>query len=273
MSELPPINGVLAVHGLIKAQKNRDTPQKKFLCPTSIDQLKESLKFKFGDEAETVFLLKEDVFVELGPPNHESVAYVAITRNPDEVRDGVITLMGPDITEAGMGKSLNFGQVVLLGGSKIDDLQYREMERELFHLKNLEGFMIRALPNKLWCRVSKEVGEKGFSFETLGKALMLMYKEKFPSIETMEILFLSTNSSQDFLELKVLGTEIRKTYVKKYSESLKARLTDIVAEVDKQRADCEYPWTCEECDYTQVCDEVRDIVEKMKAYREKRDTP
>ena len=268
MTEPTPLNGVLAVHGLITAQNKRNIPRKEFLCPTSIDQLEKSLRFKFGNEAETVFLLKEDVFVELGPPNYESVAYIAITRNPHEVRDGHITLLGPDIPEAGIGKSLNFGQVLLFGGQNIDDLQYREMEREIYHLKSLEGFMIRALPNKLWCRVSKEVGNKGFSFETLGKALMIMYKEKFASIETMEILFLTTESNQDFLELKVLGTEIRKGYVEKYSESLKARLTDIVAEVDKQRADCEYPWSCEECDYTEVCDEVRDIVKRMKSYRE-----
>lgn len=268
MTELASLNGVLAVHGLINAQKKRIGLIKQYMSPTSSDDLRESLKFKFGSEIETVFLLKEEVFVELGPPQYESVAFIAITRNPEEVNDGQITLIGPDIPESA-GKSLNFGQVLLFGGQKITDLEYRELEREIFHLKNLEGFMVRALPNKLWCRISKTVGHAGFTFETLGKALMIMYREKFPSIETMEVLFITTDSPQDFLELKVLGTEVRKTYIEKYTNSLKARLSDLVESVGKQRADCDYPWSCEECDYTEVCDEVRDIVEKMKAYREK----
>ncbi|NVM27760.1 MAG: hypothetical protein HWN65_02870 [Candidatus Helarchaeota archaeon] len=267
MSESDPINAVAAIHAFIAAKKKTISTINEISCPTSIDELKKSLNFKYDEEAETVFLLKEDVFVELGPPQYESVAYVAITRTPTEVRDGLITLIGPDIPKS-EGKSMNFGQVLLFGGRNITALEYKELEREIFHLKNLEGFMIRALPNKLWCRVSKGVGRRGFSFETLGKALMISYKEKFPSIETMEILFVTTDAPRDFLELKVLGTEIRKEYIAQYSTHLKSRLADLT---EKQRADCTNPWDCDECDYTEVCDEVRDIIDKMKAYHKKID--
>lgn len=264
MTDSEPIDGVNAIHSLIKLKKRTDENVREIECPASIDELKNSLTFKFGSEVETVFLLKEDIHVELGPPQRESVAYIAITRTPEDLHDGLITLIGPDIPES-QGKSLNFGQILLIGGREIKDLDYKELERELFHLKNLEGFMIRAVPNKLWCRVSKDVGLRGFSFETLGKALIIAYKEKFPYIETMEVLFITTDSPRDFLELKVLGTEIRKEFILKYSTHLKARLTDLT---EKQRADCTNPWDCDECDYTEVCDEVRDIVEKVKAYRE-----
>lgn len=264
MTEQEPINGITAIHAFVEVKDKEKKPIKAINCPSSVSELKQSLRFKMGDQAETVFLLKEDVFVELGSPKHESIAYVVITRDPKEVQDGRITLIGPDIPES-EGKDLNFGQVLLFGGSNIQDLEYKEMERALFHLKNLEGFMIRAVPNKLWTRVSKEVGQRGFSFETLGKALMIMYKQQFPSIETIEIVFITTDSDQDFLELKVLGSEIRKEYIQKYSAHLKSRLVEIT---EKQRDDCDYPWTCDECDYTTVCDEVRDIIEKMKSYKE-----
>jgi CO dehydrogenase/acetyl-CoA synthase beta subunit len=265
MTTTDTFNEISAIHAFIMEKERGNRTIKRTVSPSSITALKDSLRFKLGDEAETVFLLKEDVFVELGAPKTESVAFIALTRNAQEIQDGQITLIGPDIPES-EGKELNFGQVMLLGGAQLEDLKYKEMERALFHLKNLEGFMIRAVPNKLWSRISKDVGRRGFSFETLGKALMIMYKEHYPLIETMEILFMTTDSSEDFLELKVIGTEIRKKYLQQYSAQLKTRLADIV---DKQRDDCEYPWSCDECDYNEVCDEIRDIVAKMKAYREK----
>ena len=265
MTKTEIFNEITAIHAFVEEKIQKKSSHKTFECPTSIEELKKSLRFKFGDTAETVFLLKEEVFVELGSPQYESVAFITISRNPEEVHDGKITLIGPDIPES-QGKELNFGQILLIGGAGIADLKYKEMERALFHLKNLEGFMIRAVPNKLWSRVSNEVGQRGFNFETLGKALMIMYKTQFPEIETMEIVFMTTDSPQDFLELKVIGSEIRTKYIQQYSDLLKSRLTEIS---DKQRDDCEYPWSCDECDYNEVCDEIRDIVEKMKAYREK----
>ncbi|MHA1651306.1 MAG: hypothetical protein ACTSYB_14030 [Candidatus Helarchaeota archaeon] len=265
MTDLEIFNGVMAIHAFIDEKTRLKRKLRKFICPSALDELKKSLKFKMGADIETIFLLKEDIYVELGSPRYESVAFIVLTQDPEEVQNGVITLIGPDIHES-KGKELNFGQVILIGGTEIEDIKYREMERALFHLKNLEGFMIRAVPNKLWCRVSKQVGFRGFSFEDLGKALMIMYKEQFPDIETIEILFITTESPQDFLELKVIGTEIRKKYIQQYSEHLKSKLVQIT---EKQRDDCEFPWTCDECDYNEVCDEIRDIVEKMKAYREK----
>lgn len=269
MSELGPFNGVNAIKMFIATKKKTGLLIKEIKCPASINELKQTINFKFGEDVDTVFLLKEDIFVELGPPDHESVAFIAITRSSHELQDGLITVIGPDISDSAE-KSLNFGQVILFEGRNLKDLEYREMERELFHLKNLEGFMIRAIPNKLWCRVSKDVGQRGFSFETLGKALMIMYKQRFPSIDRMEILFMTSESSRDFLELKVLGSEVRKPFIEQYSTQLKSRLTEIA---EKKRDDCDNPWDCSECDFLQVCDEVRDIVDKMRAYRAQKTPP
>jgi CO dehydrogenase/acetyl-CoA synthase beta subunit len=202
----------------------------------------------------------------LGSPQHESVSYIVISPR-SEIQDGRITLIGPDIPQS-EGKELNFGQVLLISGSNIPNLEYKEMERALFHLQNLEGFMIRAIPNKLWARVNRQAVQRGFSFETLGKALMLMYRKQFRSIEAMEIVFITTDSPQDFLELRVIGSEVRKKYLKTYSDSLKTRLAELT---EKQRADCDNPWSCEECDYNEVCDEIQDIVDKMKAYRARKE--
>jgi hypothetical protein len=264
MNNIEVFNGIAAIHAFIEEKRKVNDAFKTFSCPNSVELLKRSIQFKIEEDAETVFIPKEDIFVELGSPQCESVSFIVITQDPAEIREQ-ITLIGPDIPKS-EGKELNLGQVLLIGGSKIIDPEYKNMERALFHLKNLEGYMIRAIPNKIWSRVHRHVGQRGFSFETIGKALMLMYKQEFPAIEKMEVLFMTLDSPQSFLELKVIGTEIRKTYIEQYSEQLKSKLTQIS---EKQRTDCEYPWSCDECDYNVVCDEIRDIVDKMKAYREK----
>jgi len=262
MSDQDSFNGVAAIHGFISERKNTGQLYNEFICPIDVEDLRRALQFRTGDEVNIVFIPKEEVFVELGSPQRESVSYIVIGP-PSEIQDGYITLIGPDIPES-EGRDLNFGQVILVGGLAIPDLEYKEMERALFHLKNLEGFMIRAIPNKLWGRVNRQAVQHGFSFETLGKALMIMYRQQFPSIEAMEIVFITTDIPQDFLEVRVIGTEVRKKYIQKYSETLKSRLAEIT---EKQRADCNNPWSCEECDYNAVCDEIQDIVDKMKVYR------
>ncbi|MDD1779516.1 MAG: hypothetical protein LUQ65_15240 [Candidatus Helarchaeota archaeon] len=266
MTHQDSFNGAAAIQGFMAERKKLGRPFTEIICPTSIANLTQSLSFKMGDEVNTVFIQKEDVFVELGSPQHESVSYIVIG-SLSEIHDGRITLIGPDIPDSA-GKELNFGQVLLIGGSSIPDLEYKEMERSLFHLQNLEGFMIRAIPNKLWARVNRQVVQHGFSFETLGKALMIMYRRQFKSIQTMEIIFLTTDVPQDFLELRVIGSEVRKKYLKTYSDSLKTRLAELT---EKQRADCDNPWSCEECDYNEVCDEIQDIVDKMKVYRARKE--
>jgi len=259
-------NGTAAIQGFIAERKKLGRPFTEINCPTSIKNLAQSLSFKMGDEVSTIFIQKEDVSVELGSPQRESVSYIVIG-SPTELHDGRITLIGPDIPESA-GKELNFGQVLLIGGTTIPDLEYKEMERALFHLQNLEGFMIRAIPNKLWARVNRQAVQRGFSFETLGKALMIMYRQQFKSIETMELIFITTNTPKDFLELRVIGSEVRKKYLKTYSDSLKTRLAKLT---EKQRADCDNPWSCDECDYNEVCDEIQDIVDKMKVYRARKE--
>lgn len=266
MSDQESFNGVAAIHGFISERKSVGQLYNEFVCPTNVEDLRCSLQFRMDDEV-TVFIPKEEVFVELGSPQCESVSYIVVGP-PSEIKDGYITLIGSDIPDS-EGQSLNFGQVILVGGTAISDLEYKEMERALFHLNNLEGFMIRAIPNKLWGRVNRQVAQYGFSFETLGKALMIMYRQQFSSIEAMEIVFTTTDIIQDFLELRVIGTEVRKKYITRYSEALKSRLAELT---EKQRADCDNPWSCEECDYNEVCDEIQDIVNKMKIYRAQKES-
>ena len=61
-------------------------------------------------------ILRGDTFVELGNPEPGSCAFLLWTDNPSLVRDGKITLIGPDIQES-PGASLPFAQVLMVGGT------------------------------------------------------------------------------------------------------------------------------------------------------------
>ncbi|MHA1432155.1 MAG: hypothetical protein ACTSRV_17455 [Candidatus Freyarchaeota archaeon] len=56
-------------------------------------------------------ILREDTFVELGNPKSASAALVLWTENPELVRDGYITIVGPDIPE--VEGYLPFAQITL----------------------------------------------------------------------------------------------------------------------------------------------------------------
>ena len=52
----------------------------------------------------------------------------------------------------------------------------------------------------MWSRVSKNAAEKGFCFETLGRALMAIFKSDMPKVQAVEILFV-TSSKEDLEQL------------------------------------------------------------------------
>ena len=84
---------------------------------------------------------------------------------------------------------------------------------------------------------------------------MYLYNEKFQElIESMEIVFVSSLPEEidEFIELT---SEIRK--------QIELRWQDKIEEW-KKRTDCDYDWECEECPYTDTCEEVKEVLEERK---------
>ncbi len=78
--------------------------------------LKKGLPVSVGPKASSGIILRGDTFVELGNPDIGSSAFVLWTDKTTLIRDGSITLIGPDIPESA-GASLPFGQVLMVGGT------------------------------------------------------------------------------------------------------------------------------------------------------------
>ena len=194
-------------------------------------------------------VLKEDLGVELGNPEMESVSCLLWTENLSWIEDKRITLVGHDFFESA-AKSLPFGKVVLVGVESFDEDNVYERHKNLDFLRydlDLKGFMMRAVSQHMreWCRISKEALSKGFSVRHLGSSLMSLIAQR-PYVKSVEMIFF-TSSSEDVARLKEITA---------HSEKIISAMNKMAGEFD---------YDCSSCDYQEVCDEA----DGLKGMRDK----
>lgn len=223
-------------------------------CPSEVSRVLEGLPIKVGPGANPGIILRGDTFVEMGNPDVGSSAFLFWTDNPALVRDGRITLIGPDIPES-PGASLPFGQVLIMAGAGLSEKDHQKLEHTQFVADQIEGYMIRSTSQVVWSRVSKDAAEKGFCFETLGRALMAIFKSEVPGVESMEVLFVTSNR-EDLEPLDDIGAQVRKIYKSILAADWKARGFDAYV--------CSYGGDCRTCPDQPVCDEIKEVVKVRK---------
>jgi CO dehydrogenase/acetyl-CoA synthase beta subunit len=176
------------------------------------------------------------------------------TDKPSLVRDGKITLIGPDIQES-PGASLPFGQVLLVGGSSLGEEEHETLEQNQYVADQVEGYMIRSASQLVWSRVSKDAAGRGFCLETLGRALMAIFKSEVPKVQAVEIVFV-TSSKEDLQPLDYIGAQVRKIAKGIVRETWKAKGIDIL--------ECTLGWDCGACPDKPVCDDIRELITVRK---------
>jgi CO dehydrogenase/acetyl-CoA synthase beta subunit len=197
-------------------------------------------------------VMQSDTAIELGNPRDESVSFLVWTPQPELVRNGTATVIGPDVSSF-PGANLPFGKVVLLGvdGFTEDNCYERHREIEIARYgMNLKGYMIRAVSQYMreWSRISREAIAKGFSLTVLSSALMETYR-KLEYIKSVEMLFV-TSSPADVRSLRPIGE----------------RATRLISAMNKMAQ--ELSFDCNTCDYTDVCSEV-DALKSMRQSMQK----
>ena len=214
-------------------------------CDTRGDQLVAGLPVRVGPDLREGIILREDAFVELGNPGSASSSFVVWSGELSAVVDGRITCIGPDIQQS-EGQSLPFGQVVIVSGAELEAAHYPELERTQYTSDQIEGYMLRSVPRRVWSRVSKQAAARGFCFETLGRALMSVFRGKHPLLEATEIVFV-TSSKEDVVQLDGIGADVRK-----FTDELKKLVRQQDGTYDCTEFDCDT------CDDKPVCDSVRE---------------
>ncbi len=151
----------------------------------------------------------KDTQIELGGERVDTKFELARVRNPDEIEDGKIVIVGPDISDMPVGTSHPFGILVEVGGKQLEEGLESVVERRIHAFCNyVEGMMHLNQRYDIWMRLSKKSFQKGFnSFNYLGKVLQRLYKNELPIIEKIQITFFT-----DPAKVKVMHAEALKIY-------------------------------------------------------------
>jgi CO dehydrogenase/acetyl-CoA synthase beta subunit len=188
-------------------------------------------------------VLNEDMGLELGSPECESLSSLLWTADLSAVSDNRITLVGPDFPES-EGKSLPFAKVMLVGVKDFTEEntyeRYRAMELIRYGL-DLKGFMLRAVSQygKEWCRISREAIRGGFSSAILGSHLLRMFREK-DYVKAGEIIFITSTT-----------TDVR------LMRDITAPAAKVIAAMNKMASEMDFD--CDDCEYQDVCDDATEL--------------
>jgi CO dehydrogenase/acetyl-CoA synthase beta subunit len=221
--------------------------------PHPLRELQSGSEFPWPEAGPRDIILQSDTGVELGNPKDESISFLAWTNELSLVRDGMISILGPDVGETNAGR-LPFGRVVLIGGTGFDEencyTRFREMDLSRYDI-SLKGYMMRAVSQYMreWSRISREAVDNHFSLTLLGNALIQKLKT-FDYIDSVEILFV-TSSNNDVCELKATGD--------RFIQYINA-MTKMVENHD---------FECESCEFQAVCDEADELRQMHKSLKEK----
>ena len=226
----------------------------KYSIDPNLLTVKSKFKISFGLNKYKEIILKEETGLELGGRGKDSFILIYLIKNEKMIKDGQITLLGSEIKEI-EEDNVHFGLLCLIEVSESSEKEIGYIDNLSFVSNGIEGFMIRSIPRKFWCRISSEVLKKGFSFEFLGTAFYYLFKESYgDKIDRIEIFFINNDldSIKEFLKVNASIQD-------KYLESNREKI-----EKWRKKIECEYDWGCHICPYRFECQKFKEILIKRE---------
>ncbi len=134
----------------------------------------------YGPAFEGERIRKEDLHVEMAGPKKPGCELTVIA---EDVEDGKVTIVGPDIGEIEPGTTIPFGLLIEVSGRKMQKDFEPILERQLHHFLNeAEGFLHVGQRDIIWERINKKAVAAGFTFEHVGKIVHARYHSDFGGI-------------------------------------------------------------------------------------------
>ncbi|HWQ66546.1 MAG TPA: CO dehydrogenase/CO-methylating acetyl-CoA synthase complex subunit beta [Methanospirillum sp.] len=142
---------------------------------------------------------KEDMHVELGGPKVTEKFEIVLVRKPEEIEDGKITVIGPDLKDIPEGSHVRFGLLIEVAGSKLEEDLEGVLERRIHEYMNyIQGVMHLNQRYDIWIRVSKKSYAKGLnSFVFIGRAMEELFRSELALIEKIQFTFLTGGDDFD----------------------------------------------------------------------------
>ncbi len=147
-----------------------------------VNVTKIDIPMSFGPAFEGERVRKDDLFMECGGGRTPGVE-VLISKEMDEIEDGLVTLDGIDISDLERGQNVPLGILVEVAGREMQSDFEPILERQFHHLMNyIQGIMHMGQRNIMWLRIGTAAVDKGFSFKHLGKVLHGKLHQEFGAI-------------------------------------------------------------------------------------------
>jgi acetyl-CoA synthase len=136
----------------------------------------------YGAAFEGERVRKENLHVEFGGKYSTAFEYLR-ARAMDQVQDGKVAVLGPDIDEAKRGKAMPLGIFVEVAGRSFHEDFESVLERRIHKFVSCaSGIMHIGQRDVPWVRVGTEAYDKGFRLKHLGELLVHKYKDEFSGI-------------------------------------------------------------------------------------------
>ncbi len=136
----------------------------------------------FGAAFEGERVRGDDIHLECGGGRTHMVEWVT-SKRMEEVEDGKIEVIGPEMTDVPAGTRLPLAINVEVAGRQMQDDYEPILERQIHHLTNYaQGVMHIGQRDIAWLRVSKQAVEKGFKLYHIGVILHAKLHQDFGRI-------------------------------------------------------------------------------------------
>ncbi len=152
----------------------------------------------FGAAFEGERVRVDDIYLEAGGGRTHMVEWVT-SKRMDEVEDGKIEVIGPELTDIQVGSRLPLAINIEVAGRQMQDDYEPILERQIHHLINYaQGVMHIGQRDIAWLRVSKQSVEKGFSLRHIGVLLHAKLHQDFGRIfDKMQIKIYTQSDKVD----------------------------------------------------------------------------
>ncbi len=136
----------------------------------------------YGAAFEGERVRKENLHVEFGGKYSTAFEYLR-GRPMDQVEDGKVVVIGPDIDQATPGKAMPLGTFVEVAGRSFHEDFESVLERRIHKFVSCAaGIMHIGQRDIPWVRISTEAYQKGFRLKHMGDLLIHKYHDEFSGI-------------------------------------------------------------------------------------------
>lgn len=136
----------------------------------------------YGAAFEGERVRRDDVYAE-ARGGHNTVCEWTTSKPMDEVEDGKVEVIGPDLDQLPEGSQFDMAVVAEVAGREMQEDFEPILERQIHHLVNYaQGVMHIGQRDISWYRISKSAYAKGFRLAHLGEILHAKYHQDFGRI-------------------------------------------------------------------------------------------